>query len=152
MKPALLHLAAVLTLSLSSAFGHSDNEIGPNGGRILDFSKNQSIHGEVTVKDGKFHVALLDKDLKPLPIKEQSLTVTGGDRQKPEKLAVEKKGDYFVVPTVKEGQWAIFQFRETASAKPVTARLEYDTKPCPECKNPEWLCKCASAKDEKKKK
>src|SRR5688572_18992051 len=53
-----------LMLTLTSAFGHSDNESGPNGGRILEFSKNQSLHGEVTLTNGMFHVAVLDKNMK----------------------------------------------------------------------------------------
>ena len=75
-----------------AALGHGGVWIGPNGGRILEFSKNESMHGEVTVKDGKFHIAVLDKDMKPEKMGKQSLTATGGTREKPEKLAVEKTG------------------------------------------------------------
>ena len=138
----LLQLIALCTFGIVSALGHGQAETGPNGGRILEFSKDESVHGELTVKDGKFHIALLDKAMKPIAIKEQTLTITTGDRDKPEKLAVQKEGDQFVAPAVQAGQWAIFQFRQTAKAKPVTARVEYDTKECGECKKPEWLCSC----------
>ncbi len=151
MKKTLLQLTTLVALSLSPAFGHSDVELGPNGGRILEFSKDESMHGEVTVKDGKFLVGLFDKEMKPVAIKDQTLTVTGGDRQKPEKLAVQREGEHFVVPTVKEGQWVIFQFRETAQAKPVTARFEYDLSTCGGCKKSEWLCTCAAEQGAKKK-
>ncbi len=38
---------------------------------------------------------------------------------------------------------------QTAKAKPITARLQYDTKACGECKKPEWLCVCAAEKKKK---
>lgn len=139
----------ILALTSTFAFGHADIELGPNGGRILEFSKDETMHGEVTVKDGKFHVALLDKEMKPVALTDQKLTVTSGDRNNPEKLTVEKQGDQFVAPTVKDGQWVIFQFRPTPNAKPVTARFQYDTSTCGECKKAEWLCAC-SADEEKK--
>jgi hypothetical protein len=144
MKAKLTTL--ILTLTTGLAFAHSENEIGPNGGRILEFSKNQSMHGEVTVKEGKFHVAVLDKEMKPVKIEKQSLTATGGTREKPEKLVVEKDATGFIVPLVKEKQWLILQYRETSDAKPITARFEYETKPCGQCKKPEWLCACGSKK------
>ncbi len=58
--------ALILALTASFAFGHGDIELGPNKGRILEFSKNETMHGEVTEKDGKLHIALLDKDMKPV--------------------------------------------------------------------------------------
>ena len=42
---AFLSGAAVLT-------AHEGVERGPNGGRILEFSKDETMHGEVTVKLG----------------------------------------------------------------------------------------------------
>lgn len=148
MKKQLLTLLSSLALT-TAAFAHGEVEIGPNGGRILEFSKNESMHGEVTVKDGKFQIAVLDKDMKPVALEAQELTATSGDRAKPEKLTVEKKDGKFVVPTVKEGEWIIFQYKETAKTKPITARLQYDTNACGECKKPEWLCICGT-KDKKK--
>ncbi|RYD76954.1 MAG: hypothetical protein EOP84_16215 [Verrucomicrobiaceae bacterium] len=142
--------ALVLALTSSFAFGHGDIELGPNGGRIVEFSKDESMHGEVTVKDGKFHVALLDKEKKPVALGEQTLTVTGGDRNNPEKLAVEKKGQHFVAPAVKSGQWVILQYRENPKAKAVTARFEYDTSVCGECSKQEWLCACGAEEAKKK--
>ncbi len=150
MKTSLLTLAAVLLLGLTRALAHGGVELGPNGGRILEFSKNETMHGEVTAKDGYFHIALLDKDLKPVELKDQTLTATTGDRKNPEKLVVEKKDGKFVVPMQKGDDFlTIFQFRETPNAKPVAARLQYDAAICSACKSAECLCKCASAKEEK---
>ena len=145
MKTKLITILSTFALALV-AYGHGAIKIGPNGGRILEFSKSESMHGEVTVKDGKFHIAVLDKDMKQAKIDKQSLTATGGTREKPEKLAVEKDDKGFIVPVVKEKQWLILQYKETPGAKAITARFEYETKPCPECKKGEWLCACGSKK------
>lgn len=146
MQNTMLTLLAIVGLGTAAAFGHGGVELGPNGGRILEFSKNETMHGEVTVKDGKFHIALLDKEKKPVKVDKQSLTATGGTREKPEKLAVEKTGTGFVVPLVKEGQWLIVQYKETPNTKAVTARFEYDTGTCSKCKAAEWICKCDQEK------
>lgn len=136
-------LLAALVISATSALAHSGVELGPNGGRILEFSKNESLHGEVTAKDGKFYIALLDKDMKPVALADQVLTATSGDRNKPVKLEVTKSGNQFVVPMQKgDDYWVIFQFKPTAKGKAITARLHYDNSNCDACDSPEWLCKC----------
>lgn len=146
-------LAAIfLALSTLFSFGHGGVELGPNKGRILEFSKNETMHGEVTVKDGKFHIALLDKDMKPVTVADQALTATGGPRDKQVKLEVSKAADGFTVPVVKDGEWLIVQFKTDAKGKAITARLHYDTGNCEGCNKPEWLCECKEepAKDAKK--
>ena len=144
MKTKLTTL--ILTLSAALAFGHGGVELGPNGGRILEFSKNETMHGEVTVKDGKFHIALLDKDMKPVALADQTLTAITGDRDNPTKLEVTKSDKGFLVPLVKEGDLLIVQFKATDKAKPVTARFAYDTSNCDACNAPEWICKCEANK------
>jgi hypothetical protein len=149
MKKQILTLLSSLVLT-AAALAHGEVEVGPNGGRILDFSKNETMHGEVTFKDGKFHVALLDKAMKPVALAEQSLTATGGPTGKPEKLAVEKADGHFVIPAVKPGEWLILQFKPDPKAKAITARMHYDTATCSACKESEWLCKCDANADKKK--
>ncbi len=154
MKSNLLSILAVLALGLTSTFGHEGVELGPNGGRILEFSKDETMHGEVTAKDGKFHITLLDKAMKAVALDAQVLTATSGNRDKPEKLTVEKAGGHFVVPMLKGDEfWIILQFKPTPAAKPITARLHYDAATCEKCKKAEWLCACAKkdAKAEKTK-
>ena len=84
MKTKLLLLSLITTLT----FAHEGVELGPNGGRILEFSKDETMHGEVTVKGDKFHIAVLDKDMKPVTMNEQTLTAVTGDRAAPQKLTV----------------------------------------------------------------
>ena len=142
MKQFLTALCLLATATLSA---HQGVELGPSGGRILEFSKNETLHGEVTAKDGSFHVALLDKDMKPMTITDQSLTATKGDRKNPEKLAVEVKDNHFVLPMPKgEDYFVIFQFRPSAKGRAITARLHYDAANCSKCDQPEWLCACGA--------
>jgi hypothetical protein len=150
MKHTLLTLLSTLALT-ATVLAHAGVEVGPNGGRIVEFSKDETMHGEVTVKDGKFHVALLDKDLKPVVLGEQIVTASGGPTTKVEKFVVEKVGGHFVVPAVKSGEWLILQYKESAKAKAITARLQYDTAICGECTAEEWLCKCSDDKEKAKK-
>ncbi|MGL4399927.1 MAG: hypothetical protein ACRCXD_08665 [Luteolibacter sp.] len=136
----------LLALTAGFAFGHGDIEIGPNKGRILEFSTNETMHGEVTEKDGKLHIAVLDKDMKPVKVEAQSLTATGGTREKPVKLEVTKSDTGFTITVPKGGEWLIVQYKESDSAKPITARMNYDTKDCPTCEHVEWLCTCGAKK------
>ena len=135
-------LITLLSLVAAVAFAHEGVELGPNKGRIVEFSKNETMHGEVTVKGDKFHIALLDKDMKPVAITEQTLTATTGSRTEPVKLTVEKDAKGFIVPTVKAGDWLILQYKDTPKSKSITARLEYNTSECEGCKKAEWLCEC----------
>jgi hypothetical protein len=145
MKTKLLLLTLICTLT----FAHEGVERGPNGGRIVEFSKNETMHGEVLVKGDKFHIALLDKDMKDVPIAEQTITAITGDRESPTKLAVEKDAKGFVVPVVKSGDWLILQFKNTPKAKAVTARFEYNTAICEGCQAQEWICKCMPEEEKK---
>ena len=136
----------ILAISTVLAFAHEGVERGPNGGRILEFSKDETMHGEVTVKGDKFHVAVLDKDMKPVVMGKQSLVATTGDRDNPTKLDVTTDAKGFILPLVKEGDWLILRYKESPDAKVITARLEYNTKTCEGCQAPEWLCKCEKEK------
>ena len=149
MRTHILALLSSLAIT-TAAFAHGDVELGPNGGRILEFSKNETMHGEVTLKGDKFQIALLDKDMKPVALGEQTLTATGGPSGKAEKLAVEKADGKFVIPAVKAGEWLIVQYKDDAKAKAITARVQYDTTNCEKCNVQEWVCKCAANKKEKK--
>lgn len=146
MKTKLILLVSLFT---SLAFAHEGVELGPNGGRIIEFSKDETMHGEVIVKGDKFHIAVLDKDLKAVVMDQQTLSATTGDRSAPQKLTVGKDAKGFLVPSVKAGEWLILQFKNAPGEKAITARFEYNTAICEECKNPEWLCKCKPEAEKK---
>ena len=84
--------------------------------------------------------------MKPVKVEAQSLSATGGTREKPVKLEVTKSESSFTITPPKNGEWLIIQFKESASAKTITARMMYDGKVCASCGNPEWLCTCGLKK------
>ena len=149
MKTQILALLSSLAIT-ASALAHGEVELGPNGGRLLEFSKNETMHGEVTVKDGKFVIALLDKEMKPVALADQTLTANGGPTGKATKLEVTKADGKFTIPAVKAGEWLIVQYKDNAKAKAITARLQYDLSNCSACSTVEWLCKCSAEKEKKK--
>lgn len=134
--------ATLLALSAGFAFGHAGIELGPNKGRIVEFSTNETLHGEILEKEGKLHITLLDKDMKPLKVETQTLAATAGQRNSPTKIEVTASPDGFTLAAPGEGEWLILQLKESADAKAITARLHYDTKKCEPCSNPEWRCAC----------
>lgn len=144
MKTKLI--ITLIALTTGFAFGHGGIELGPNKGRILEFSTNETMHGEVTEKEGKLFIAVLDKDMKPVVIAAQEITATAGTRDKPVKVDITKDAAAFSFAAPKTSEWIIIQYKETADSKPITARLHYDTKVCPPCGNPEWRCACAAKK------
>jgi hypothetical protein len=145
MKNQFIFLVALMT---SFTFAHEGVELGPHGGRILEFSDNETMHGEVTVKGDKFHIALLDRDMKPVAISQQSIRAMTGDRAAPVRLEVSKDEKGFVVPLVKAGQWLILRYQENHDAKAWTARFEYNTAICDACKAAEWVCQCKPKPEE----
>ena len=106
-----------------------------------------AVHYSTSQKDAQDVVAAIEaKGSKAVALDAQVLTATSGDRDKPEKLTVEKTGGHFVVPMLKGDEfWIILQFKPTPAAKPITARLHYDAATCEKCKKAEWLCACAKA-------
>ena len=136
----------IIALTAGFALAHEGIELGPNKGRIIEFSTNESMHGEVTEKDGKLLIALLDKDMKLVKPDAHILTATSGTREQPVKMEITKDETGFTLSAPKAGEWLIIQYKETADSKPITARLHYDTKVCAPCGNPEWRCACAAKK------
>jgi len=149
MKTSVILWLFSVTLSLQ-AWGHGGVPLGPNSGRLLELSKNHSVQGELTLTNGVFRVALLDEKMKPIALGEQTLLVTGGDRNKPQKPVVSREGNYFTFPALKGSEYLlVLQFRENAQARVVTARLTYDASICSACKHPEWLCSCHEEEEAK---
>ena len=132
----------ILALTAGFALAHEGIELGPNKGRILEFSTDETMHGEVTEKEGKLHIALLDKDMKPLKAEAHSLTATAGTRQAPVKMEVAKDETGFAFPAANENEWIIMQYKESPDFKTITARLHFITKTCAPCGQPEWRCAC----------
>lgn len=150
-KYILTALTALITSA--AAYAHGEIEIGPNGGRLIEFASAEGLHAEVVLKGDKFIVGLYDeKAKKAVSVNAQTLNVTVGDRSNPKKVEVEKtkEGFSFEKPAG-DDFWIIMQVRASEGAKARTGRLHYEAKACPECNKAEWLCACAEEKSEKKK-
>jgi hypothetical protein len=124
MKKSIIYIAFALITTL--AIAGPDFELGPNNGRIIELSPDKSIRGEVTLKEGNFHVTLLDKANKPVEISDKVMEVSAGTRQNVEKVEVIKTGSGFSFREVPKGQTLGIQIKDNAEAKPFTARVVYD--------------------------
>ncbi|MES2983160.1 MAG: hypothetical protein V4727_12680 [Verrucomicrobiota bacterium] len=138
--------AIIIALTAGFALAHEGIELGPNKGRILEFSTDETMHGEVTQKGDKLHIALLDKDMKLVKADAHSVTATAGTREQPVKMEVTKDETGFTLNAPKEGEWIILQYKESETGKSITARLHFNTKVCAPCGNPEWRCACGEKK------
>jgi len=150
MKKRLLSIAASLTASLAfsvSALAHGSAELGPSGGRIVEFGAHAGVHAEVVLRDGRFVLSLLDAEKKEVPAGAQQLIVT--HRETNTKLTPElKDGKWSFAKPDGESFWLILQLKETPDAPSKNGRLHYDATICSACDNAEWLCKCGG--EEKK--
>lgn len=116
MKPKLMILLALLGTSLAFAgeehdhgkgteekhAGHDhdhdghhhehDAKKGPNGGHVVE-SKAGFAFEVVVDKERKARVVFLDKDLKPVPLEERTITGIAGERSAPVKLTFARGAD-----------------------------------------------------------
>jgi hypothetical protein len=121
----------ILTLS-SAALAHEAVTIGPNGGRVIYVDSTTTPNVEFIVnKEGRAEISLLDKDRKPITPDQQTLNITAGARSEAKKLTVEKQGAKFVTSKVPDGApyTVVMQLKESAKAKSIVLRLNYDPKP-----------------------
>jgi hypothetical protein len=147
--PSLMFAFAVLVFpNLSSAAGEHAHEgkkiAGPNGGRVITAVEP---HCEVLIAaDRKLKVTFLGADNKPAPLKEQSLTGSGGDRSKPTKFTFVKSGDSLVSEqALPAGDKlpVILKIKTAPDAKAVTVRFKASMEFCGGCKLAEYACTCA---------
>jgi hypothetical protein len=144
-------MKTLLTILFTAAFAaaasaHQAVDLGPNGGRLLDFGKGQPLKAEVVLKDGKFHVGLYDSAAKKIVAPgSRVLTITTADRSKPKSLDLKlEDGRWTTSKPPGDNFWLIFQLRESASTPAKTSRLHYDASNCGGCNRPEWLCRCGA--------
>ena len=142
MKTLIITLFSSLILTLS-ALAHGNVELGPKGGRLVEFGDHSGVHAEVVLKDGQFIISLYDeKAKKEVPITDQEIVIT--HRESKEKLKPElKDGQWVVAKPEGNDFWLIIQFKENAQAKAKNGRLHFDASICSACKEQEWLCKCS---------
>lgn len=138
-----LLLLALLLVSPLATFGHESAVGGPNGGRLLT---KLEPHAELLVRDDRrIQVIFLDEQDKPVPVANQTVTVTTGSRLSPTTLAFERSGDVLVsTRPLPEGNNlpAVVQIRITPDAPPVVERFNLNLATCPDCKRHEYACIC----------
>lgn len=124
------HILATLVLISTAALAHEAVTLGPNGGRVLYVDSPTTPNVEFIVNaEGKAEISLLDKDRQPITDGAQSLSVTAGPRSTLKKLAIERQGAKFITEKVPDGApyTIAIQLKESADAKAITLRLNYDT-------------------------
>jgi hypothetical protein len=144
MKHRVARTLLLLAAFPAAAHAHQAVDLGPNGGRLLDFGKGQPLKAEVVLKDGKFHIGLYDpKEKKIVAAGTRVLTITTADRSKPKALDLKTEdGRWTTQKPPGDDFWLIFQLRDSESAPAKTSRLHYDASNCGGCDRPEWLCQC----------
>ncbi|MFN0129967.1 MAG: hypothetical protein ACKV19_25160 [Verrucomicrobiales bacterium] len=145
MKRKLLITLITLALGLLAAPAHERITVGPGDGRLAFLDSTATPSAEFNVKEGKIHITLLDKDLKPISLADQTVAITAGEKGKARKLVVSKEGNDFVAPLPEgEDYWCIFQLKEKKDAKAITFRVHYRSEVCAECQKAEWRCICGN--------
>jgi hypothetical protein len=149
MKQLLNSLLAGATLALlPTAFAadghdHAKKVAGPNGGLVITAVEP---HCELLVTpDRKLKITFLGDDNKPVALKEQSVTATGGDRAKPTKFTFVKADGALVSEQPLPAGDAIpliLQIKTAPEAKAVTKRVALNLAHCPGCKLAEYACTC----------
>jgi len=128
---------------------HQDAKAGPNGGKVIH---EVEPHLEFFVtKDRKVQITALDKDGKAVPIAEQSVKITGGNRSNPTRMVFAKVGDVLVSDIAfPEGNDfpVVVQIKTTPEAKTVIEKFNLNMNACPTCKHAEYACTCDHAHHE----
>jgi len=141
----LLKYIAVIPMALILSQVQAEEKItpGPKGGRLLE---NDSPRAEFYLeKDRTVTVTFYDENLKPTPIKNQSVTVIAEAPKGKETIALEKKGDVLVSKTpLPEGNSynVVVQLKDKPDAKAKNFRIVLNTDHCGGCKLSEYACTC----------
>lgn len=119
---------------------------GPKEGRVLT---TEAPHVEVFVaKDRSVIVSFYDKDLKPLALSGQVVSVVAQAPSGRATLAFAPKDGALVSTTplpAGDGFQVVVQVRATAEARPANYRFEFHDEICAECKRAEYACICEDA-------
>ncbi len=139
----LSKLIIVLSILFAAFNTNAETAGGPKGGRLLE---NTEPKAEFFVeKDLSVTITFYDKDLKPVPAAEQTVSViaeTGGNKTT---LDFEKKGDVLASKEpLPEGHpiHLVVRFKQTPDDKPRNFRILYEDHICDTCKRVEYACIC----------
>ena len=153
MKTALIKIMAVVAaftfVTASKAAEDKEHKqeskvvAGPKGGRVLGQTSPKAEF--FLEKDHTATITFYDDAMKPVPAKDQNVTVIADAKDGKKKIEFEKKGE---VLSSKEklpesdGYNLVVQFKETPGAKPQNHRFKLETHTCGGCKRAEYACTC----------
>jgi hypothetical protein len=134
---------AILALGITLARAGEKVTAGVKGGRLLE---NDSPRTEFFVeKDHTVSLTFYDKDMKPVPVAEQSATAIAETKDGKKKIEFEKKGDVLVSKSPLpegDGYTVVLQLKQTAAGKPKNFRIPLNMSICSKCHHPEYACTC----------
>lgn len=138
-------IVASVLFAASGAYAGGDHHTsgGPKGGRLLEHTVP---HAEFFVeKDLSVTVTFYDKEMKPVAVAEQTVSVIAETGGKKTTLDFEKKGDVLVSKGALPKEHAlnlVVRFKQTPDAKASNYRFVYEDHICGECKRAEYACIC----------
>lgn len=145
MKWMMTMLAALALSPTLYAHAKTGQKAGPNGGRMLSTVEPNAEF--FVTPEGKVRITFVDKDGKAAAVPEKAeVTLTGGDRANPTKLAFAKDGETLVSDKpLPEGKNVPIVLRIKLGEKAVTEKFGVNLADCAECKHKEYACTCAHA-------
>ena len=140
----LTKIVTLAVLALGSVLVQAEKVIpGPKGGRLLE---NEPPRAEFFVeRDRTVTITFYDKDLKPVPVANQSVTLIAEPKSGKATIDCEKKGDALVSKSplpAGDPYNVVVQLKMAADAKPKNFRLALNLETCGECKRAEYACIC----------
>lgn len=163
MKTTLKNLAAFAAIASIAMFSqlyaeehdhdhdHHDHskEAGPNGGRVL--SKIEPHLEFFVTKDRKVQLTALTEELKAVPIADQIVKITAGDRSNPTRMSFTKSGTVLISDKAfpaGDDFPVVVQIKNKSGEKTVIEKFTMDFSPCPTCEYLEYACTCDHGHDD----
>jgi hypothetical protein len=137
-------LAGVLCAGLLTLNAADKKHLGgPKGGRLLEKTEPKAEFFMET--DHNVTIRFYDGALKPVPAKDQAVTVIADTKAGKKKIEFEKKGDVLAskekLPEG-DGYNLVVQFKQNADARPQNFRFKLETYICGGCQRAEYACTC----------
>lgn len=126
---------------------HAEKELakkaGPNGGRLIHSVKPNVEF--VVREDRHIQIHFLDDDLKPVATGDQILSLIGGDRTAPFRLAFAKDGVGMLsekpIPAG-DNHPAVLQIKANSISAATFEKFHLNLSDCPTCQYKEYACIC----------
>ena len=140
-----LHFLSLFLLGLvvSVATAEAKKVAGPNGGRLLTLVEPTAEF--FVTPERKVQITFVDDQLQTIPVADQTVVVTAGNRSAPTTLNFVRHGDVLLSDRALPPGMnfpAIVQLKTTPAAKPAIARFNVNFSTCSGCSYTEYACIC----------